>query len=65
MHRCIAEPELRGGYIKKSREADNKSKDCFSVLVCFFARGPCCFLFGPFGGCSFFWGGVLKKTLDD
>lgn len=57
MHRCIAEPELRGGYIKKSREADNKSKDCFSVLV-WICAGPV-LLVGPFGGCFFF--GFWKK----
>lgn len=67
-HACIAASpapcSLRGGYIKKSREADNKSKDCFSVVGLFgFARGkPGCFLVGPFGGCSFFfWVFFWKK----
>ena len=51
MHR-LSEP--RGGYIKKSREADNKSKDSLSVEFrvqktgCFFVGGPLVLFFlGP------------------
>ena len=53
-------PELRGGYIKKSREADNKSKDCFSVVGLFFLRGENRGVVG-----RTLWWLFFEKTLDD